>query len=282
MPGPVEERLAVAFVVDDLAGGGIDRLAGDARRERPRVPVAWAWYRTLNRWRKRSSGPFAGSPPVTHKRPRDVRAVAAQRAADVEDDRLAGLDHAVRGLVVGRGGVRAGADDREIRPDRGPRRRAARGPRAATSASVRPTRCPAAIRATTRSAAWAASVSSAISSASLIDAQRRAGPAMASANRSPAGRRPGTRAGAAPAGRPRRAIRGPASRPPAAASRPATMRVRRRRSRPRSRPSRPAAAQARCGGRRLEPRDDEERRAARPAMTSIVSRSSGIAAYPVR
>ena len=48
------------------------------------------------------------------QRPGDVAAVAAQRPADVEDDRLAGPDHPVRRLVVRRGRVGPRRDDREL------------------------------------------------------------------------------------------------------------------------------------------------------------------------
>ena len=48
------------------------------------------------------------------QRPRRVAPVAAQRPADVEDDRLAGADHPLRRLVVGRRGVGPRSDDREL------------------------------------------------------------------------------------------------------------------------------------------------------------------------
>ena len=63
--GPMDERLAVALGVDDVARGRVDRLAGDARAD-GRVAAAWARCRTAKRWRNSSSGPFAASPPVTH------------------------------------------------------------------------------------------------------------------------------------------------------------------------------------------------------------------------
>ena len=137
------------------------------------------------------------------QRPRDVRAVAADRAADVEHDRLAGPDHAVRRLVVGRRRIRARTRRSRIRPRRGPRRSVARGPRARRPPrSARPAGR-AAIWATTRSAAWAASVSRAISSASLMI---RSSPRIGEASSKVASVEPFLEpaAGAAPGGRPRR------------------------------------------------------------------------------
>ena len=90
------------------------------------------------------------------QRPRDVRAVAADRAADVEHDRLAGADDPVGCLVVRRRRVRARSRRSRNAPRRGPRRSSRSRTSRATSASVRPTSRPAAIWATTRSAAWAA------------------------------------------------------------------------------------------------------------------------------
>ena len=175
VPGPVEERLAVALGLDRLAGRGVDRAAGDARRDglhRGRLGVVQhpeqvpeALVRALGRV-------AAGHP----QGPRDVRAVAAEDPADVEDDRLAGLDDPVGRLVVRRRRVRARRRrSRTVRrswPSATSRSRTSR----ATSASVRPMSRPAAIDATTRSAAWAASRSRAISSASLtIRRSRRTG-----------------------------------------------------------------------------------------------------------
>src|SRR5581483_1329249 len=48
-----------------------------------------------------------------HDRPGDVRAVAIYPAAEVQDDGVAGLDSPGSGLVVRRGPVGAGPDDRE-------------------------------------------------------------------------------------------------------------------------------------------------------------------------
>src|SRR4029079_792543 len=110
--------------------------------------------------------------------PRDVRAVAAQRPADVEHDRLARPGYALRRLVVPRRRGRARGDDREHRrfvtfvdqpladlprdvslgaPDERP----AGDGRDAPIRSVGG-------RAATRSAAWAAPRSRAISSSSLL------------------------------------------------------------------------------------------------------------------
>ena len=111
--GPMEERVAVALGLDRIAGGGVDGLGGDpgpdragrgglgALQDAEQVPepLVGAVRRVA-----------AGHP----ERARDVRAVAVDRAADVEDDRLAGRDDALRRLVMGRGGVRARADDREM------------------------------------------------------------------------------------------------------------------------------------------------------------------------
>ena len=79
-----------------------------------RVAVSCAACSTPNRCRNSSSGPFAVVAAGDPQRPGDVAAVAAERAADVEDDRLARLDDPLGRLVVGRRGVRAGADDREV------------------------------------------------------------------------------------------------------------------------------------------------------------------------
>ena len=79
------------------------------------MPAACAPWSTANRWRNRSSGPLAGSPPVTHSVRVMSESVAVDRAADVEHDRLAGGDDPLGRLVVGRGGVRPGPDDREMR-----------------------------------------------------------------------------------------------------------------------------------------------------------------------
>ena len=113
VPGPVEERLAVAFGLDRSASRGIDRLGADPGPDRPgggrlgslqhAVQVAEALIGAVGRV-------AAGHP----ERPRDVRPIAADRAADVEDDRLAGRDHPVGCLVVRRGGVGPRADDREV------------------------------------------------------------------------------------------------------------------------------------------------------------------------
>ena len=88
--GPVEERLAVALGLDRAARRGVHRFGRDARPNGARrrglgavqdaEQVAEPFVRTLGRV-------AAGHP----QRPGDVGAVAADRAADVEDDRLAGL-----------------------------------------------------------------------------------------------------------------------------------------------------------------------------------------------
>ena len=114
VPGPMEEGLAVALGVDPGARGGVDGRTGDPGSSgaggrllgavEDREQVAESLVRALVRV-------AAGHP----QRPGDVRAVAAQRAADVEHDRLTRLDDALGGLVVRRCRVRAGAHDREVR-----------------------------------------------------------------------------------------------------------------------------------------------------------------------
>ena len=237
------------------AAPSIDSQATPGRTAR--VAAAWAACSTPKRWRNRSSGPVRRVAAGHPQRPRDVRAVAAERAADVEDDRLAGLDDPLRRLVVRRRRVRAGADDRERGRARGPRRRSRSRTSRATSASVRPTSRPAAIWATTRSAACAARRSSAISSASLIIRSSRR-TAVASSKR----RAWAARAGAA--SRWHRPAARSETREPARAGADAAVDERRRRARA-GRRSRPrstistAVRQARSAAPRLEPRDDDER-----------------------
>ena len=89
--------------------------------------------------------------------PRRVAAVAAERAADVEHDRLAGPDHPLRRLVMRRCRVRARRRRSRTRPRSWPSASRRSRTSRATSASVRPTSRPAAIWSTTRSAAGPAS-----------------------------------------------------------------------------------------------------------------------------
>ena len=165
--GAMDEVLAEAGVGDHLAAGRIDVLGGHARLAPHRSRSCWAAAEHVVQAAElvgRALIVVAGHP----ERARDVRAVALEPAADVEHDRLAGLDHPLARLVVRRGRVGTAGHD----PERGLvvalARPATRGPRAAMSASVRPTSRPLATLVTTRSAAWAARRSSSISSASLI------------------------------------------------------------------------------------------------------------------
>ena len=113
VPGPVEERLAVARPRSDRARAASTARRRDAGANGPRgrglraledlEQVPEAFVRSVARV-------AAGHP----QRARDVGAVAAERAADVEHDRLAGLDDPVGCLVVRRRGVRARSDDREL------------------------------------------------------------------------------------------------------------------------------------------------------------------------
>ena len=100
--------------------------------------------------------PDRRSPPVDPDRPRDVRAVAAHRAADVDDDRLAGARSRARRP---RGGARRcsgpEATIAERAGRRGPRRRAGRGPRGRRPPRSARRAGPPAIASTTRSAACA-------------------------------------------------------------------------------------------------------------------------------
>ena len=104
------------------------RSHGDAGPDGP-VASAWASRSTSYRWRNLSSGPqrrvAAGHPD----HPRDVARVAADGAADVEHDRLAGLRS--RGRPARGAATRCWAPTRRSRTrrPRGPRRAAAPGPR---------------------------------------------------------------------------------------------------------------------------------------------------------
>ena len=113
VPGPVEERLAVALRLDRRARGGIDRLAGVPGRT-ARVAGRLGAVQDREQVPESLVGPLRRVAAGDPQRPRDVRAVAAERAADVEHDRLAGPDHPVGRLVVRRRRVGAGADDREV------------------------------------------------------------------------------------------------------------------------------------------------------------------------
>ena len=277
MPGPVEERLAVALGLDRAARGGIDRLAGDARADRPRrrrlgavqdaEQVAEPLVGALRRI-------AAGDP----QRPRDVRAVAAERAADVEDDRLAGLDDPVGRLVVRRGRVRARSRRSRTGPSSWPSAMSRSRTSRATSASVRPTSRPAAIWATTRSAACGGQVSSAISSASLTirsSREDRRGELEAAPSASVG---PGARS----RWRRRQVVRdGDRGRPRGSSSAPRTIAATSAYGSSRLLPGhdREVPGGSRRAGRRPSPPAAARRATARrPAgMTSIVSRSRGIA-----
>ncbi len=110
VPRPMDEAFAITLGGDPVARHGVDRLAGDPRADGPR--------RRLLRTEQHAEEvpePLVGTArrvPAGHpERSGDVRAVAAQRAPDVEHDRLAWLDDPLGCLVMRRGGVRAGGDD---------------------------------------------------------------------------------------------------------------------------------------------------------------------------
>ena len=114
VPGSVEERVAVALCLDRTPRRGVDLFGRDTRPNRTRrrrlgaVQDAEEMAETLVR---ALPGVAAGDP----QRSRDVGAVAVDRAADVEDDRFAGLDDTVGSAVVGRRRIGPRPDDREGR-----------------------------------------------------------------------------------------------------------------------------------------------------------------------
>ncbi len=188
MTGPVDELLAVALGVDDPSGRS--RRCASHGTPGPDRGSRLGLGRTEDREEVQELlvGPVRRVAAGDPQRPGDVAAVAPDRPADVEDDRLAGPDHPLGGLVVGRGAVRARSRRSRTRQGRGLRRPAAREPRA----RHRPrSGRPAGRRrsaSTTRSAASAASRRSSISSVSLIiRSSRRTSPARsrrAAGNRS--------------------------------------------------------------------------------------------------
>src|SRR4051812_4185792 len=97
----MDEQLAHARISDHRACRGIDLLALDARPNR----VARRLLRALENFVQ--SGEIVarrGARVARHPhRPRDVRAVARDGAADVDDDRFAGLNDTLGRLVVRRG-----------------------------------------------------------------------------------------------------------------------------------------------------------------------------------
>src|SRR6266511_4231875 len=106
--GPVDEVLAVARGGDHVAAGGVDRLGGDAGPDRGAAGELGGVQhrvRLLEAGRRFADDQRAGG----------VGAIAVQPAADVDHHRVARLDDSPGGDVVGAGGVRAGADDREAR-----------------------------------------------------------------------------------------------------------------------------------------------------------------------
>ena len=114
--GAVDEQLAVAGRLDDVAGGRVDAGGGDARPG----PVARRLLRRLQHLVEREE---VGAGVADGVRPGRVRAVAGRhRAADVDDHRLAGPDDPVGQLVVRAGAVRPGRDDGEVHASRARRR----------------------------------------------------------------------------------------------------------------------------------------------------------------
>ncbi len=108
MTGAVHEVLAVSRSLDDRAGRGVDALRGDARGD----------VRARRLLRREQDGVVLGE-----LRRRGAHGVGAglvgavavgHRAADVDDDRVAGLDDAVGELVVRAGAVRPARDDDEV------------------------------------------------------------------------------------------------------------------------------------------------------------------------
>ena len=89
MARPVDEPRPVPGVRDARRATGVDCLAGRRPAGRRLVAAAWA---SLEHGRTGAGTPRPGRPPGRCRDPdraRDVRAVAAQRPADVDDDGLA-------------------------------------------------------------------------------------------------------------------------------------------------------------------------------------------------
>ncbi len=114
VPRPVEEGGAVARGIDDGPCRCVHRLAGDARANRS-CGRSLRLEEDREHVREVAVGVFRIVAPGHPEGPRDVRAVAAQRPADVEHDRLARLDDPLGRLVMRRRRVRARGDDREHR-----------------------------------------------------------------------------------------------------------------------------------------------------------------------
>src|SRR5215208_2744241 len=97
--GPVEEILAVSLGRNDPASSRIDRLAGDPWPDGRRC-VLLGSSEDPEEVAEFLIRPLSGVAASHPQGPGDVAAVAAQCSADVQNDRLAGPDHAVRRLVM--------------------------------------------------------------------------------------------------------------------------------------------------------------------------------------
>ena len=106
--GPMQERLAVAGIGDDVARDGVDLGRRDAGAHR----IA---RRGLRLAQDREETSEVGRRLADERRPRRVAGVSGLRPADVEDDRIPGTDRAGPGLVVRAGRVGSGGNDGEAR-----------------------------------------------------------------------------------------------------------------------------------------------------------------------
>src|SRR5690606_24613481 len=106
--GAVDEVVAVAGLGDDVAGGGVDRLARDAGADGFAGGVLGTPQHLV-------VGGEVGRGLADAVHAGGVGAVAAGHlAADVDHDRLAGLDDPVGDVVVRAGAVGPGGDDGEV------------------------------------------------------------------------------------------------------------------------------------------------------------------------
>jgi len=108
----VGEVLVAAPGRDDAARFGVNVLGCHARRDKVRRPLVCLANQIVYapEFRVWLNAVRPGHPDGAGR----VAHVARQRAADVQNDRLAGLDAAVAGVVVGRSTVRSGSHDREV------------------------------------------------------------------------------------------------------------------------------------------------------------------------